>query len=237
MEMSLSEFFVSLLAAGGGAAVVAFTAFRLLGESWMNSLFNQKIEAFRHENAKELQALKAEVDGALQGRLRVQEKEFEVLAKCWDLMNSALGSVQAYVSPLQSYPDIARMSESARIEYLASLNLFEFQRQEIMDAAKPNDQLQKYLDLRKRNVAAEAQADFQNFLRQNEIFIADSVVNDFDSVASDLRSARISKEVAQESHDFKMGHDAWKKVEDKCAPQVKRISNELRAHIRGSLTN
>jgi hypothetical protein len=107
---------------------------------------------------------------------------------------------------------------------LATLDIFEFQRQEIMNASNRNDELQKYLNMRKKNLAAEAQANFHNFLRQNEIFVADDMVSDFSSVASDLRSAIISKEVAQESRDFKMGHEAWKRIDSKCAPQVERIS-------------
>lgn len=233
--MSVSEIVLALLAAGGSGFVVAYLVLRYIATSWLDSLFAQKLESFRHENAKELQSLKAEIDGTLNLRFRVQEKEFECLTELWDLMNEALGTAQRYVSPFQQYPVIRNMPRAAQDEYLNSLEVFEFQKREILDSDSPDDTLQRFLDLTRMNSAREAHANFHNATSKFEILLSQQTADDFKSVAKMIREAILGKEISKDDRDFKMGREAWDKLENDVAPQVDRISSTLRGYLRSTL--
>lgn len=235
--MNLDDFLnllIKVFAVGGGGAVVAFGFFQFLGARWLENRFEQRLESLRHEHAKELQSLRIEIDTALQGRLRIQEKELEVLTTCWDLMNNALGAAQDYVSLFQSYPDISRMSDTAKNEYLATLEIFEFQRREIIESHQPNETLKKYIELRKRNTAGEAHSKFHNYLKRHEIFIDERIWKELLAVANELKDALISRDISQDYGDHDGWRKSWNKVQESCGPRVSKISEDLRWHIRES---
>ena len=56
---------------GGGSATVAFLLFQYLGKGWIDARFAERLEAFKHEQAKELQRMKVEVESVLSGALKV----------------------------------------------------------------------------------------------------------------------------------------------------------------------
>lgn len=235
MPETILSWIGQLVLYGGGTTAIAFAAFRLFSERWLQTRFDKNLEAFRHENAKELQSLRAEIDGALSTRLRIQEKEFEILASCWDLMNIAFGATQRYVSPFQQYPDINRMPEEAKKEYLDSEDFYEFQKIEVLQSARPNEELHRLIDLRRRNKAAEAHAEFHNELNRNEIYLSEEVLADFRAVADRVKHAIIKKEISKEGRDFKIGREAWDDLEKECAPIVEQISKTLRVYMRASI--
>jgi hypothetical protein len=112
--VNYSEFFLTIITAGGGGAVVAFMAFRYFATSWLESKFEQRLEAYRHENAIELQKLRANIDGALNRTVKAQEKEFDVLSETWRLANVAQGTMESFSNPFQSYADLGKMSEDKK---------------------------------------------------------------------------------------------------------------------------
>ncbi|TCP41389.1 hypothetical protein [Rhodovulum marinum] len=235
LGVDISDAILALLASGGGAAMVAYGIFRVLGKSWLDDMFAQRLESFRHQNAKELQALKANIDGALNVRFRVQEKEFEVLSECWRLMNLAFGKTYAFVSPMQEYQDVGRMSEGAREEYVNRLDILDFQKKEILESANPTGEYMRIENIRRHNDAINAHIEFRNCVSIHEIFMSEQTVKDFRSIADHIYGAIVNKRIAQESDDFRMGHEAWSDLKEKCAPEVSRISSDLRSYFRSSL--
>jgi len=77
------RFFGEVILYGGGSAAVAYLLFRHLGQGWIEARFAERLEAFKHEQAKELQRLKVEVESLLSGALKIQDREFAVLPEAW----------------------------------------------------------------------------------------------------------------------------------------------------------
>ena len=226
--MSISDIVLAILASGGGAAVVAAAIFRFLGVSWLESKFNQQLENFRHENAKELAQLNASVDGALSKTVKSQEKEFEVLSEMWRLANVAHGTIGGFISPLQSYADVTKMSEQKLREFLEQFELLPSIVEEIV---RSSDQMAEFEDAifwHKRNRSSKALNEFRNFVYLNEVFIEESVAEEFKWVATNLNDVFVAKEIAKEDGDRKYGRDAHKKYVDEIGPRLVAIAPTLR---------
>ena len=231
MFIDLRDLLWSVIAVGGGGALVAFLLFRKLGESWLDSKFSERLEAFRHAKAAELERLRAEVDGSLRAKVRHQEREFLVLSDCWDLMNVAFGSTQGFVSPMQSYQDVGKMSADMRREYVSKLDVLSSQKAEILTSADPTKEFVRISSLLKNNSANNAVIDFNNYVYRNEIFLDEEITEDFKSVVKSLRSAVLNKQLASELKEFKMGAEAWQDLENNTHPMILKIAAKLRSRI------
>lgn len=122
------RFFGEVVLYGGGSATVAYFLFRHLGQRWIEAKFAERLEAFKHEQAKELQRLKVEVESLLSGALKIQDREFTVLPEAWHKLNEAYSLTAWVVSPIQQYPDVSRMADDELEEFLATSELLETQR-------------------------------------------------------------------------------------------------------------
>ncbi len=194
----VTNFLGHVLLTGGGAAAVAFLVFRLFSERWLQSKFDEKLEAFRHENAKELQQFKLKADGVLDAKIRFQQKQFEVISVCWSGMNEALGAVQELVNPFQHYEDIGAMSLPLRKEYVEKLDLFEAQKQEILDSEDPTESLIEAQFWRRYNSAANLIRDFGNKLYLNQIYLDGELFKKFEAIKFLMRQMLISKKMSKQ---------------------------------------
>ena len=231
MPVDLQSFLWSVLGVGGGAAAVAYFLFKKLGESWLDAKFSERLEAFRHEKAAELERLRAEIDGSLRAKVRHQEREFTVLSDCWDLMNVAFGATQSYISPFQQYQDIGRMSADMRREYLGRIEMLESQRNEILSSSDPTKEFVQVYKLIKNNAANNAIAEFNNCVYRNEIFIDFEIAEYFKSIIKSLRSAVMNKELSSELKEHKLGTEAWQEIENVIHPKILEITSKLRSRI------
>lgn len=236
MPFDLQGFVWSVLGAGGGAAVIAYLLFKQLGESWLDARFSERLEAFRHEKAAELEKLRAEIDGTLRAKIRHQEKEFIVLSECWDLMNVAFGAAHSLISPLQQYQDVGRMSDEMCREYLDGIEMLESQRIEILQSSNRMREFTRVYDYVKLNRANSAVMEFNNCIFRNEIFIDDDITTDFTSMVRSLRSAIDDKALSRHLNDPGLGSKAWQEIEDVASPKIIEIAAKLRSRIRNQKT-
>lgn len=92
-----------------GAVGIAFTAFRFLGSKWIETKFAARLEAYRHEQTKELEELRHKINAAFSRMTKIHEKEFEALPEAWYKLQDALGHISGLTSVVQCYPDLNRM--------------------------------------------------------------------------------------------------------------------------------
>src|ERR1700729_4202931 len=85
------KYFGSLVLSASAGGAVAFGLFRFLGKSWVESKFAERLEAFKHQQALEIQRLRVEIESMLSGALKLQELEFEVLPEAWKRLDDAYG--------------------------------------------------------------------------------------------------------------------------------------------------
>ena len=100
--------------AGFGITLVTLVAaawllFRYLGDKWLSGKFDERLEAFKSAQQQEIERLKLRINTAFDWTVKLQGREFEVLAEIWEKLADAFNAILALISPMQSYPNLDRM--------------------------------------------------------------------------------------------------------------------------------
>ncbi|MDI3335279.1 hypothetical protein QKW60_02575 [Defluviimonas aestuarii] len=216
MDVDVAKLFWAIVSAGGGGAVVAYYVFRHFGETWLDSKFSQKLEMFRHSNAKDLEKLRAEIDGSLKAQVRLQERQFESLRDIWDSLKDAQTKIVASLSPLQSYADLRKMDNDAREEYMDSFALQAWQKKEVLGSTNIQEAFTAMIDRLRLSEAIAAFTKFDALVRRNELFFPEEIYSKLRDVADAMHSSLVDKDIALESKDRKMSLTAWNTYDKKC---------------------
>ena len=225
------KFLGEAIAYGGGGAVVAYLLFQYLGKSWIENKFSARLEQHKHQQALELQRLRAEIDSMLSGALKLQQREFESLPEAWQKLDEAHRLVRWLVSPGQEYPNVNRMTTAELEEFLSKSELLETQKQSVRTA---NDRLKTYekaIFWHRLHRVKVAVSELENFVARNCIFFPTPIKEKFTQVSTLFWSAIISKEVGHEAKDYKMQNEGWKKIQEKAEPLYKAIQADIQARL------
>jgi hypothetical protein len=109
-------------------AVACFGLFRIFGEKWMSAKFDEKLAAYKHEQQKELEQLRFKISGLLDRTMKLHLREFEVLPEAWAKLVDAHSATTAFISPIQSYPDLDNMTPEHLTEFLEKIPLASWER-------------------------------------------------------------------------------------------------------------
>ncbi|WP_347312876.1 hypothetical protein [Defluviimonas sp. SAOS-178_SWC] len=234
LDVDVAKLFWAIVSAGGGGAVVAYYVFKHFGEAWLDSKFSQNLEMFRHSNAKDLEKLRAEIDGSLKAQVRLQERQFESLRDIWDSLKEAQTKIVASLSPLQSYADLRRMDDEAREEYMDSYALQAWQKKEVLGSTNIQDSFTAMVDRLRLSEAVSAFTKFDGLVRRNELFFPEEIYSKLREVADAMHSALVDKDIALESKDHKLSRTAWQTYDKECSPRVSGFTGIARK-LLGSL--
>jgi hypothetical protein len=213
-----------LLAAGGGAAVVAYAIFRWLGKSWLDQHLNKKLEQFKHEQQKELEQIRHDMNAQLSRVSKIHEKEIEILPRAWQLLQEANGAVFNVITALKRFPDFSRMSEPQFEEFLNSCRLADFKKSELREATDRQRYYHEAVFWVELDDAKRAQTALNNYLAINSIFMMESLRQQFADINRALATVLISEEVSHQ-------HGYTAELRKSIASDVDRIS-ELFDHIQ-----
>lgn len=231
MQVDIANVVLNILLASGGATIVAYQVFKMLGSSWLENKFGEKLEAFRHEKAKELEKLRADIDGSLRARLRLQERQFESVVSIWDDLKSAQEKLAILLSPLQSYSDIRRMDDEARSEYIQSFDLQEWQKREILSSEDIQKSFSSMIDHRKFVEAVNAFNAFDRATRSSEIFFSEEAFLKLRLITVSMHSALVDKELSLNDSDRKLSLSAWETYEKDCIPKISEFASFARKFL------
>lgn len=229
---SISKFILEILAFSGGSAVVAYYLFQFLGKTWIENKFEKNLELYRHLQAIEIQRLRVEIDSMLSGALKLQDREFEVLPKAWELLDEAYGRVNSLVAPMQSYPDLNRMSDLELSEFFQQSELTESQKKRIQDT---HERTRAYIDIifwHRLSKVRTAVGELRDFTARNNIFLTIELKQKFTSAVDLLWSALISKQVGVEAEDHKMQNQGWEKIKTEVEPLYRSIETDIQQRLR-----
>ncbi len=223
---------------GGGSAAVAFLLFQYLGKGWIDARFAERLESFKHEQAKELQRLKVEVESLLSGALKIQDREFTVLPDAWQRLNEAYSLTAWVVSPMQQYPAVGRMTDEELDEFLDASELPGSQRVSVRTAASGRDRDTKYQEIifwHRLHKAKVAVSELEKYTISQGLFLPPPMKEKFAEIRPLLWNALTAVEVAHEAEEYKMRSDAWKELQAKAEPLHKSIEAaiEKRIHSHG----
>ena len=173
---------------------MAYGVFRALGAGWLDKHFQTKLELFKHEQQKEIEQLRRDINSEFSRISKVHQKEFEVLPQAWQLMHIAQGYVADLVARLRFFPDFDRMTEPQFEEFVQSCPLSPVQRQELRDAhnrwAYYTNTI-RWIDLRQ---ARSAQIALGNCLALNSIFMTEDLRQQFKQINQDIATIIVNEE-------------------------------------------
>ena len=221
---------------GGGSAAVAFLLFQYLGKGWIDARFHERLEAFKHEQAKELQRLKVEVDALLSGALKIQEREFTVLPEAWQKLSDTYSTTGWAISPMQQYAAVGRMADDELDEFLSKSELLDSQKARVRTASERtrDKTFQEITSLYRLSRASTAVGELQNYIASQGLFLPPALKTQFQQLQPILWSALTKVRVGREAEDYKMQQQGWEELQQKAEPIHKAIelaiSERLHSH-------
>jgi hypothetical protein len=233
------KYFGSLVLSASVGGAIAIAAFRLLGKSWIETKFAERLEAFKHQQALEIQRLRVEIESMLSGALKLQELEFEVLPEAWKRLDDAYGMARWITSSLQQYPDVEDSTDAEFLEVLQRTipDLRESQRAKLLEADGRDrvKQYQRLIDLKNYNRARRALTQLEEYIVSKGLFLPPPLKEQFREILPIIRRALISVETSVELDEYKIRReagDALATAEPVIQSIEKEIGERLQSHAR-----
>jgi hypothetical protein len=198
----LSDFFavIGYIAVGSGiVGTFVWWLFRTFSEKWLNTKFEERLAAYKHEQQKELEHLKFAINAQMDRATKLHQKEFEALPEAWGRLMDAYGIIQSVVSRLQSTPDLNAMAADQREDFIINSKLAEWQRQLVRDAKDKTSIYRNQIEPFKIAKARKASRKFFLYFRKNGIFIREPIKQQFDSL-DQLTQSALSEHVMNFQH-------------------------------------
>jgi CRISPR/Cas system CMR-associated protein Cmr1 (group 7 of RAMP superfamily) len=105
---------VEKIAAAFGAAVftlstltgLALWLFKTFGDRWLSSKFSERLEAFKHDQQKEIEHLRFEINKLFDRTTKLHQQEFIVLPKAWSLLVTSYSAARSMTASLELSPNL-----------------------------------------------------------------------------------------------------------------------------------
>lgn len=134
-------------------------------------MFSQRLNNLKHQQDLEVARLRIEIDSMLNGALRLQEKEFEILPKLWELLDKCFWQLSFVTNPFKSYADIDMMNDDQVEELLAKTQFPESQKKAVRQAKVKSKPYVSYLDFERACDALNTTTELGNYLSLNGIMM------------------------------------------------------------------
>lgn len=191
-----------IVVAGGGLSLIVYQAFKHLAAKWLDARFEERLQALKHEQQKELEQLRYKVSALLDRTVKLHQREFDVLPEAWSKLNDAYWYVRSFVSALQSYPDVDRMNPAQLEEFVSGCQLQEWQKSELREAHEKTRYYQKAIFWHKLNQANDKSRDAYTYLIKNGIFINEGLRKKFSAI-HDIFWNALTEHQMNEEHDIR----------------------------------
>jgi hypothetical protein len=203
--------------------------FRLFSEKWLNSKFEERLAAYKHEQQKELEHLKFEINAQMDRATKLHQREFEALPEAWARLMSAHGLIMSVVSRFQSTPDLNAMKPDQLGDFIANSELEEWQRQAVRDAKDKTSVYRNQIEPFKIARAKKASRKFYLYFRSNGIFIREPIKQQFEKL-DELMLAALSE------HQMNFQHQTREFTSiDRLASEGEKMVKALEADVQKRL--
>ena len=220
-----------ILATGGTSAVVTYGLLKWYGDKWLEQRFKVHLEEKKHEQQKELEDLRRQIQSMFSRISKIHEKEFEVLPKAWLLLHTAYGYAFNMVGRMVYDPNFEGMEEALFEEFLRESELSDYQKGKLR--AAPNRrtyyiEARESLELDKANRACQA---FNNFLVEHRIFMNEELRRGFGSFSSELVAGLHIYADARRTKNHSLFSEGTRKILD-LQKQVDEIEKAVQNRLR-----
>jgi hypothetical protein len=220
-----------ITAFGGSSVALAFGLFIWLGKKVLTGWFDKNLEAYKHQQNKELELLKHKINSLFNRITKIHEKEFEILSTAWKKLQDALGYIASISSPIQRSYNLDHMEEQQFNEFLEKSSLPNYQKEQLRREDNKTAYYKEQIFWHELNRAEKSLDDFHNYLLYNKIFFDSDLFNQFQKMDDLLKHTLISTGIGKESKDHKFISDAYNEIEKKSGP----IANEIEKLVQKRL--
>lgn len=221
----------AVVVAGGGLVWIVYQMFKHLSVKWLDSQFDARLQALKHQHDKEIEQLRFKIAALLDRTTKLHEREFEALPEAWSKMNDAYWQARAVVSVIKSYPDIDRMTPAHQTEFIDGCRLPDWEKAELKATERKTDYYQKHIPGHDLFEAKSKSRDAHVFLLKNGIFFGERILEALKTLDGLAWAAIIEHEINVE-HDVRpMERESSNALQNKGEP----LLQELQALIRDRL--
>jgi len=234
MPVTVFEWSVSVLAAGGGLSFIVYQIFKKLAEGWLDDKFKSRLQELAHIQNKEIERLRSDLTKSFDRATKLHQREFEVLPMVWDEVHEAFWSTASFVSSFQSFPDINRMKPEQLQAFLEKCELEPWQKAEILSKQDRNAQYLEYDFWHRLHHASRARQSALNKVSRHAIFMDEPLKDELMKILERLNGALIEHQSNHEtpilSHSERLTTNIeWVKGEGRL--ELDRIETRLRKQL------
>ncbi|AGS20109.1 hypothetical protein REMIM1_CH00238 [Rhizobium etli bv. mimosae str. Mim1] len=220
----------------GGVAYAAYALFKVLGEKWLNQKFAERLEAYKSEQARELERLRHKINSVFDRTKRLHDREYEVLPEVWSLLVDAKSWAGGYLSAFRQYADVNKLSAQELDEFLSHTRFSEAQRREIKTTSDKQKAYIKIFEMYRHYDVIEKLQEASIGLSRNGIFVVPSLREEMRKFIDLLHSAVIEHQINQEQDLRPRMREASKKLKQEGEPLFKAIEEAVAARLWDSTT-
>jgi hypothetical protein len=239
MQMQIWSNVQALLALfGGGVFVIgtivaaAYGLFKIFGENWLDSRFAERREALKHEQQKELEALKVQIARLIDRATKLNQREFEAIPEAWARLYEAFERTRSLGALLETYPDIDNMTSERRNEFIGRCKLEELEKKELSSAENKTDYYRKRIFWHRFVETQEYARELYMYVRKNSILMPIDIRKQFQKLDQLIRSALIDQE-----HNHRFAHEQIIEEWDKFVKDGETIMTNLEKAIEQRLSS
>jgi hypothetical protein len=210
---------------------LAFWLFKTFSERWLSNKFAERLEAFKHDQQKEIEHLRFEINKLFDRTTKLHQQEFEVLPEAWSLLVKSYNAARGMTSPPQSYPDISQMSTAQLDEFLSGCPLENYQRDELRNAEDKNRYYQQAIFWPRLNSVIEECRKSAIFLRTKGIFMPAALKEKFSKVEDLIGDALAECELNKNEAVWPKSHED----QDKLRKDGELLMKQLETEVQGRL--
>ncbi|CAN5520649.1 hypothetical protein BH10PLA2_BH10PLA2_01060 [soil metagenome] len=175
------------------AVILALWALsKYLGDKWITAKFSQQLEAFKHQQQREIEQLKTNLNTALDRKIKLQSREFDAIPVIWNALNEAFTECQKFISLFKNYRTFYGMNDGEIYETLLKDGLDEEQSKKIATAQQPQEAYQKYRHWVEFGKLMEAIIEVNKAISLNSIYVEDDILDDIKNMVDSLDKASTS---------------------------------------------
>ena len=193
----------------GILGTVVYQLFKIFGVRWLDAKFDERLEAYKHEQQKELEALRFKISTLMDRTIKLHQREFDVLPEVWGRLSDAFNAAHPVALGFLEYADVGKMASEELDEFLQGSPLTNWQKGELKRAADKSryygDALARYQASR----AFDAYRELHGYLSKHGIFMPDTIKDKFlqldEIILQALSERRYSLEYRDHQNKFEKG--------------------------------
>ena len=224
-------FLGKLITIGGGLVGMAYLFFRFLGSKWIDSKFAKSLEEYKALQAKDLEETKSKISLLLSRKLKLHDKEFEVLPEVWGKLNDAKVALEQCVIAFREMPDLNRMDQDHLKRFFERSELSDDEVIAINESSDKNKEYSRILEWKDIVRANKHFIDFHNYLQRVRIFLSPDIKEKFDKIDDHIWGAWVSKKVSRGSNNLELEIKAYETVQNSIKPLMKEIEELVQSKL------